>query len=398
MVAAPVAWKMTGGGARLDPVTELLVVGGGIVGCSAAAFAAERGAKVTLVEATEIGAGASGRNSGSVQHPFDAVLAGLHSETLSHYRATSDAGDDFAFPESPAGLLLLTDDLADAEARSAELAIAHPELAPGALGPDALAEAEPILAPGLSALSLATGYPIPPDAATAGMARRARKAGATLRLGVAVTGLVEEGLRVAGVTLADGERIAAEAVLVAAGPWSPKLIDPSGAWPPIRPTYGVTVQLELGVPAHHILEEGVVHTVNRPVEGGPARDVPSTFSLISVGATSTLGSTFLPWRPEPAMVAPLLVERGTLLVPGVRDARLLASRVCARPQSIDGRPFIGAVPGRPGLFVCAGHGPWGISTGPASAAMVVEAILGAMPVPGELEAARGSAVPEPPSI
>ncbi|HEX6655367.1 MAG TPA: FAD-dependent oxidoreductase, partial [Candidatus Limnocylindria bacterium] len=43
---------------------DLLIVGGGIIGCSAAAFAAERGASVVLLEATEIGAGASGRNSG----------------------------------------------------------------------------------------------------------------------------------------------------------------------------------------------------------------------------------------------------------------------------------------------------------------------------------------------
>jgi glycine/D-amino acid oxidase-like deaminating enzyme len=51
------------------------------------------------------------------------------------------------------------------------------------------------------------------------------------------------------------------------------------------------------------------------------------------------------------------------------------TRVCARPQSFDGRPLIGPVPGREGLFVCAGHGPWGISTGPASAALVARLIL-----------------------
>ena len=47
-------------------IPDLLIVGGGIIGCSAAAFAAERGASVLLVEAAEIGAGASGRNSGVV--------------------------------------------------------------------------------------------------------------------------------------------------------------------------------------------------------------------------------------------------------------------------------------------------------------------------------------------
>src|ERR687898_1469103 len=95
---------------------DLLIIGGGIIGCSAAAFAAERGATVLLVEASEIGAGASGRNSGAVQHPFDPVLAPLHQRTLEIYRQLSD-GDTFKFPAEPAGLLLLTDDPHAAAAR-----------------------------------------------------------------------------------------------------------------------------------------------------------------------------------------------------------------------------------------------------------------------------------------
>ena len=53
---------------------DVAILGGGIIGCSAAALLAERGASVVLVEATAIGAGASGRNMGAIQHPFDALL------------------------------------------------------------------------------------------------------------------------------------------------------------------------------------------------------------------------------------------------------------------------------------------------------------------------------------
>src|SRR6187200_2189411 len=115
---------------------DLLIVGGGIIGCSAAAFAAERGASVTLVEATEIGAGASGRNSGVVQHPFDPVLAPLHETTLDHYRALADG--DFSFPAEPAGLLLLTDDPAAGHARVTELTASDPALAAAFLDERAL--------------------------------------------------------------------------------------------------------------------------------------------------------------------------------------------------------------------------------------------------------------------
>jgi glycine/D-amino acid oxidase-like deaminating enzyme len=72
----------------------------------------------------------------------------------------------------------------------------------------------------------------------------------------------------------------------------------------------------------------------------------------------------------------------------VVEAEIVGRRMCARPQSVDGRPFIGPVAGVDGLFVCAGHGPWGISTGPASAAIAARAILdGTRPRP-ELDAAR----------
>ena len=65
---------------------DFAVIGGGIVGCSLAAFLAEAGASVVLYEREAIAAGASGRNSGVVQHPLDAALVDLYEESLEHYR------------------------------------------------------------------------------------------------------------------------------------------------------------------------------------------------------------------------------------------------------------------------------------------------------------------------
>jgi glycine/D-amino acid oxidase-like deaminating enzyme len=362
---------------------DLLIVGGGIIGCSAAAFAAERGASVVLVEATEIGAGASGRNSGVVQHPFDPVLAGLHEATLDHYRAlTGDGG--FRFPSEPAGLLLLTDDPAAGRARVVELHSSEPALAATLLDEQALREREPMLAGGLSAVLLATGYPVPPHAATQAMAGRAERAGAEIRLGVrAVRIQAGPSLR-----LDDGTSLHAGAILVAAGPWSADLLDPTGAWRPIRPTYGVTVQVTLSPTPRSVLEEGAVHTVNRPVDEDEPANGLFTFSMVTAEGVSTVGSTFLPAAPDPGELAPRLVAHGARFVPALAGAAIVRSRVCARPQSIDGRPFIGPVAGMEGVYLAAGHGPWGISTGPASAAMVVDAILDGKPTPAELEAAR----------
>ena len=63
----------------------------------------------------------------------------------------------------------------------------------------------------------------------------------------------------------------------------------------------------------------------------------------------------------------------------------MGTRACPRPQSHDGRPVLGPVPGVEGLFVAAGHGPWGISAGPGSARLVADAMLGRdAAIPAEL--------------
>lgn len=58
---------------------DVLVIGGGIGGCSAALHAAEGGARVILLEANKIGWGASGRNGGHVapatKHDPDEIIA-----------------------------------------------------------------------------------------------------------------------------------------------------------------------------------------------------------------------------------------------------------------------------------------------------------------------------------
>lgn len=373
------------------------MIGGGIIGCAAAAIMADRGASVTLVEGTAIGAGASGRNLGAIQHPFDPMLAPLYQESLTRYRALVGATDvAFGVGRAPAGLLLLNRD-ADAAARQAvRLRDAVPELDPSFLAPDQVVAAEPSLAPGLAAVRLATGFPIPPASATAAWARLAELRGARILVGAAARPIVERDQAV-GVGLDDGTILDADAVLVAAGPWSPRLVDPTGAWRPIQPTYGVTLQLRLGSAApRHVIEEDEVDAVNRAAaateRAAEATDdgagPPSLFSLASAGGISTLGSTFLPGEPDPAALEPLLLRRGAAFLPAIEEAEVAGRRMCARPQSVDGRPFIGPVVGTEGLHVCAGHGPWGISTGPASAAIAARAILDGTPPPAPLAASR----------
>lgn len=371
---------------------DVAVIGGGLIGCAAAAMLADRGLSVVLFERTAIGAGASGRNLGAVQHPFDAVLAPLYRESLERYLALADAGGDFTIARRPVGLLLVNRDAGAARRQAQRMARAHPELRPAYLDPEDLSDAEPSLAPGLAAVRLESGHPIPPGSATTAWAAQAVARNVRIRIGSPAEPVVESG-RVSGVR-AGRHGVAADRVLVAAGPWSPALVDPSGAWRPIHRTWGVTVQMRLGsATPRHVVEEDEVDAVNRALAAtarAAARpdEMPSLFSIASAGGVSTIGSTFLPEEPDADTTATLLVERGRSFLPAIADAELVERRVCARPQSVDGRPFIGPFPDVDGLYLCAGHGPWGISTGPASAALAARAILDGTPVPVALAASR----------
>ncbi|MEX2183861.1 MAG: FAD-binding oxidoreductase, partial [Chloroflexota bacterium] len=246
----------------------------------------------------------------------------------------------------------------------------------------------PTVGGGGGACRLAIGYPVGPASATRAYARAAQRRGVEIRVGLAASPWVD-GDRVRGVRLADGTTIAAPSVVVAAGPWSPELVDPTGAWRPIRPLWGVVVAVALADPPRHVLEEAVSGI---PIDSDGAHDDSHSFSLITAQGSSSLGSTFLETEPDAAAHVPALLERGASFVPAIATAPIGAVRACARPLSRDGRPLVGAIPWLDGLWIVAGHGPWGISTGPASGRLVADLITGrvARP-PTELDPARFSA-------
>ena len=363
----------------MAPRPDVVVVGGGIVGTATAAFLAEAGARVVLIERDGIAAGASGRNSGVIQQPLDPVLGALYKSSLSLYRELAASGTgQFAMGSEPAGLLYATLDRDAAARLTDELAAAHPLLEPRLLEGVALRELEPALAPEVAACRLPIGYPVEPGAATRAYAALAERRGVDVVLAGTASVLWGAG-RALGATV-EGRDITAGSVVVAAGPWTPALVDPTGMWRPIRPLWGVIAELALERPPHHVLEEAEIDARNEPRHQGdpatPDEDPGVSFSLITANGRSALGSTFLDDEPDASSFVPRIVERGSRFVPEVGRARIESVRICARPLSRDGRPLIGRVPWADGLFVAAGHGPWGISTGPGSARLVADLVLG----------------------
>jgi glycine/D-amino acid oxidase-like deaminating enzyme len=312
----------------------------------------------------------------------------LYEETLRLYRRLEAAtGARIAAFDDPAGLLLVTHHPPVVRALATELGARFPHLGATALEPDELHRLEPALARDVAACRFDMGYPVVPAAPTYAFANWAERLGVTIRLGREARPSLD-GDRCIGVEV--GGRIEpAAAVVVAAGPWTPQVVDPTNRWRPIEPRWGVVVETLLANPPRLPMEEaemdealgtgettGGTHIAEAGELDATEVDPDPEFSLITAAGASAVGSTFLDRRPEPSAWTERLLQRAITFVPGVLDAPIREVRACARPASIDGHPLAGAIPWIRDLYVAAGHGPWGISTGPATARQVADAVLG----------------------
>jgi len=369
---------------------DVAIVGGGIVGTATATFLARAGVRVTLYERSAIAAGASGRNSGVIQHPHDTVLASLYEASLAAYRELDDtSGGALALDREPVGLLHVGRDLGAVEAISDAWRATYPATRPEIVTADELRRLEPALADDLIACRLRIGYPVAPAAATLAFAAEAEHAGAAIVIGQEARLVIRDG-RAVGVDVG-GNLQPAGAVVVTAGPWTPALVDPTAAWQPIRPIWGVVAQVDLTEAPRHVLEEAGIDIEPGDNEGtaSAAEEEGIEFSLVSAGGATSLGSTFLAGEPRAAEFVDRLRGRGARFVPGLASAPLISVRSCARPVSRDGRPLVGAVPWLDRTYVAAGHGPWGISTGPATARLIADLILGSgAAIPAAIATAR----------
>lgn len=219
-----------------------LVVGGGVMGASVAWHVARRSDPLTepvlLLERREFGAGSSGR-SGAILRQFysDRELIGMARDSLRVYSkfelATGRAIGftrcgvlTIAAPHRLEAFELLQRNLATMRECGVEAervdARAMRELVPGIeVGDDALGVWEPT-----------SGF-VDPVRTVEAFAALARHHGATTRVGVEVTGFVPSGKRIVAVQTNDGV-IEVEQVVVAAGPWTKRLLALAGVEVPLR--------------------------------------------------------------------------------------------------------------------------------------------------------------------
>jgi glycine/D-amino acid oxidase-like deaminating enzyme len=382
---------------------DVLIVGGGVIGCAVAYELAGQGVGVTLLERDGLCSGASGAN-GALVWP-QSMKRGLSLDlALANFRLFPTLGEELGTDieyRRPGGLVAIRDE-AEWTRMQAYVAGQREVGLPAELIDVAEARRrEPAFNPAVrGALFAAQGGTVNPFRLTLGYARGARARGATLCPGTEVYGLVRRGDRVVGVRTPEGDR-EAELVVLAAGAWSASLAATAGVGIPVVPRQGMMVVTE---PAPFRLQH-----VLKPIKadrdpwrfsqpwppeapGKPGYD-PNLPPGKGMGLSQTMAGNLLigstsrfvgPDRVPTADGIAYILAHGAQVVPALRRLRVLRTWAGLRPYTPDGLPLLGPAPGVEGLVLATGHDGGGIGNGPVSARVVSAIVTKAdSPLPAE---------------
>jgi len=360
---------------------DVAVVGAGVIGLAVAWRAAQRGLKVIVLERGAEPARETSSVAAGMLAPISEALAtevalmrlGLASVNAypEFVEELHDAtGMDTGYLRC--GTLLAARDGDEAEALERELALRERfGLAVHRLRPSEARLREAALAPTLRlALEIPDDHAIDPRKLTAALADALTAAGGELRLGATVASVETAGERATGARLADGERVAAEQVVVAAGPWSSSLDGiPPGAAVPVHPVKGQILRLH-DPAGPGLLTRVVRFTGGYVVPRGDGRYVlGATMEERGFDTTVTAGAVFE------------LLRDASELLPSVTELVIDELSAGLRPATPDNAPAIGSG-AISGLHWATGHFRHGILLTPITAQIVAAGLAG--DDPGEL--------------
>ena len=361
-----------------------IIVGGGVVGCAAAYFLAERReGGVLVLERDTLGSGTSKGGLGGIRHQFadelDVRMSKLSSAFWRSFEDVTGARHDFRergylfIANTDDGVAQLRADMPLFEKVGVNVEmvdrIGIAELVPGMRVDD--------LAGGRFGAGDGYGDPLQ---ALAGFAAFAQLAGVRFEEHTPVRELVRSGDRVTGVRT-DEDVIEAERVLLATGCWTAPLAATAGVAVPIWP-YARSIMESQPIPqlanAPMVIEwESGFHfrpkgkavrfampnlTTDGAVEKGPA------------GTPLAFPGEYAPLVVPPAL-EPWTRARAAWRHPLMADVQIRSSWSCYYEMTPDDHPILGAVPGVDGLYIAAGFSGHGFMHAPATGRLVVEEML-----------------------
>ena len=336
---------------------NIVICGGGVIGASVAYFLAERGIATTLVEREDIACAASGKSGGFIARDWcdgqpQAELARASFDLHAELARTLDA--DYGYRRIDT-LLVAGSDRGGFDRYG------------GTASPDWLDGRCAVHSAIGSSRTTAT---IHPERFTRALADSACARGARLVHGN-VQGIARDaGGAVRGVSV-DGTEIAADAVVIAMGPWSIL----AAQWLPLPPVaglkgYSVVLAPRAPVPAQALFVEYESASGERTSPEIVAR------ADGEVWACGLSSDDPLPIDPTDVSVDETkcreIARICAALSSHLDGADVLRTQACYRPICADAMPLLGAIPDAPGAYVATGHNCWGMLNAPASGRAMAE--------------------------
>lgn len=350
--------------------SDVIIVGGGVIGASIAYHLAKRGQSVTLLERSRLGTEASTAAAGMLGAQSEMEDTGPLFQWGRHSRAM--------FPELSGELRSLTGidiglvregllNVALSDAQEQELR-AREKLQRAAgekaewLSAAAAAELEPALSKATrGALYLPGDGQVEAPQLAAAFAQAARVLGAKLQEFAQVQGLLTEGDRVIGVMTSEGA-LYSDHVVVAAGTWSGQFLAGSGIDLPVYPVKGECFS---------------VLTEKRELL--KTLFTPGCYIVPKAGGRLLVGATVVPHSYDRKVSLAGLTElmaRAKQLMPAIGEAEWEKAWSGLRPQTPDGLPYIGEIPMYKGLFAACGHYRNGILLSPITGKVIAQLVSG----------------------
>ena len=366
-----IVWPTFGlGGSDVEIAADVVIVGAGIMGVSAAYHLARRRAgRIVVLERDTVCSGSTALASGGIRHQYaNRIGIELTRRSIVTYENFADEfGVDPQFRQH--GYLILVSTAEELEQARRNVAL---QTSLGVdvqlLSPDQIERQYPYLSTRDllgGTYSPRDGYADPYLACTA-IAARARELGVVIKTGSEVTGVIRSDRGVERVVTRDG-RVSAPVVVIAAGAWSGELGKLIGIDIPVSPrrrSKFITAAFppdQIPATTPFVIDPHLGISMRREGAG----------LLLGIGRKDEASS--FSTEPDWGLAEPL-VERVIHRVPALADAELVRAWCGLYEMTPDQTGIVSAVPGVEGLYVIAGFSGHGFMHGPIAGQLMAELI------------------------
>ena len=359
---------------------DVVVIGGGVIGCAVARELARRAVKVIVLERDSPGRRATWAAAGMLSPLGEAGRGGpfleLSDESLKRYAAFAHAlreetNIDVEYRTSGKLHVSLGDEDDRLRAFATDPVAQRFELT--LLDGAAARALEPALSDSVtSALFIARDHRVNNRLLAQALLASATAAGAALRSAHPATGIVTSGRNITAVRVASGEQITTQCVVLAAGAWTPQLEGLPRPLP-VRPIKGQMFAVDSRSRAP---ERPAQPAIERVIYSARCYILPRDDGRLLVGAT--VEDVGFRKGPTPRGIT-ALADAATAVLPMIADLPLVETWAGFRPGTPDGWPILGRDPQLHGLIYATGHFRNGILLAPITAEAIGDTITGARP-------------------